>query len=118
MIVIVSGCQNLPSPGQTESADYGPYPEDYKTITTNFLKSELKDPDKVETKEFSEPKKRWIGDTIRGTEFGYLICVEVNSANFFGNMTGWRTDALLIRNNEVIKYVKDGELLGGMKLCD
>ncbi|MGQ8365357.1 hypothetical protein [Glaciecola sp. 1036] len=111
-------CTNLPSPTQTAEADYGAYPEDYEAIAKAYLMEELRDPDSIVIESISEPQKQWIGDKVTGIDYGYLVCAKVNSKNLFGNMTGFRSDAVLIRNGEVVEYAKDGKLLSGMKLCD
>ncbi|WP_371192709.1 hypothetical protein [Glaciecola sp. SC05] len=117
-ILLLSACVNLPGPSQEKEADYGTFPDDYQDIARTYLMAELRDPPSIEIKNISEPMKRWIGDKFTGIGYGYLVCVEVNSKNVFGNLTGFRNDALLIRDDTVIDYIKDGELLSGMKLCD
>lgn len=117
-LFLLSACVNLPSPTQEKDADYGAFPNNYKEIARDYLMSELRDPSSIEIKNVSEPSKQWIGDKFTGIKYGYLVCVEVNSKNLLGNLTGLRSDALLIRDDVVIDYVKDGELLSGMKLCD
>ena len=116
--IILSACVNLPSPNQEKDADYGQFPDNYQDIAKSYLLAELRDPSSIEIKEMTRPIKRWIGDKVTGINYGYLVCVEVNSKNLFGNLTGFRNDAVLIRNGRVVDYVKDGELISGMKLCD
>nr|WP_136251290.1 hypothetical protein [Ningiella ruwaisensis] len=111
-------CSTLPSPKQEEAADYGPYPNDYETIAKNYLKTELRDPATIQFGEVSKPEKKWIGDKFTGVKYGYLVCVQVNSKNLLGKMTGFRSDAVLIRDGVVIDYVDEGELFSGMKLCN
>jgi len=117
-ILFVSACVNLPSPTQEKEADYGPFPDNYQDIAKDYLMSELRDPSSIEIKQISEPIKQWIGDKFTGIKYGYLVCVEVNSKNLLGNLSGLRSDALLMRDDVVIDYVKDGTLISGMKLCD
>lgn len=117
-ILLLSACVNLPSPSQEKEADYGAFPDNYQDITRDYLMLELRDPSSIEIKNTSQPIKQWIGDKLTGIYYGYLVCVEVNSKNLLGNLTGLRNDALLIRDDAVIDYVKDGELISGMKLCD
>lgn len=116
--LILSGCVNLPSPSQEKEADYGAFPDNYQNIARTYLMTELRDPSSIEIKEMTKPIKRWIGDKFTGINYGYLVCVDVNSKNLLGNLTGFRSDAVLIRNGSVVDYVKDGELVTGMKLCD
>jgi hypothetical protein len=117
-ILLLSACVTLPSPTQEKEADYGEFPANYQDIARDYLMSELRDPSSIEIKNMSEPIKQWIGDKLTGIKYGYLVCVEVNSKNLLGNLTGLRSDALLIRDGAVIDYIKDGELISGMKLCD
>ncbi|WP_026375260.1 hypothetical protein [Aestuariibacter salexigens] len=116
--LLIGACQSLPSPNETQDADYGAYPSNYQQIAEQYLRATLRDPDTIEFDGFAEPKRRWIGDKVTGIKYGYVVCVQVNSKNLFGNMTGFRSDTVLIRDGEVIDYVEDGELLSGMKLCD
>jgi len=117
-ILILSACVNLPSPTQEKDADYGAYPDNYQEIARDYLLKELRDPGSIDIQSMSEPEKQWIGDKFTGIKYGYLVCVQVNSKNLLGNLTGLRSDALLIRDDVVIDYVKDGELISGMVLCD
>ncbi|MEM0909959.1 MAG: hypothetical protein AAGJ37_03235 [Pseudomonadota bacterium] len=118
LLVLLTGCQNLPSPNETNDANYGIYPDQYEGIAKNYLKTELRDPESVEFRGITEPRKHWIGDKVTGIKYGYLVCVDVNSKNVFGKMTGYRTDAVLIRDGDVIKHVRGGELISGMRLCN
>ena len=117
-VVFLSACSTLPSPNQEQNADYGPYPENYEEIAKGYLMAELRDPPSVEIGDITKPKKQWIGDKITGVKYGYLVCAQVNSKTLLGKMTGFRSDALLIRDGVVIDYVDEGELISGMKLCD
>lgn len=116
--LLLSACVNLPGPSQEKEADYGAFPDNYQDIARTYLMAELRDPSSIDIQNISKPMKRWIGDKFTGIGYGYLVCVEVNSKNIFGNLTGLRKDALLIRDDAVIDYIKDGELISGMKLCD
>ena len=115
-ILFLSACVTLPSPTQEKEADYGAFPDNYQDIARDYLIRELRDPTSIEVKK--QPIKQWIGDKLTGIKYGYLVCVEVNSKNLLGNLSGLRTDALLIRDDVVIDYVEDAELISGMKLCD
>lgn len=116
--LFLSACVTLPSPTQEKEADYGTFPDNYQNIAKDYLMAELRDPSTIEIKEMTKPVKRWIGDKVTGISYGYLVCVEVNSKDFFGKLTGFRNDALLIRDDSVIDYVKSGKLISGMRLCD
>lgn len=116
--LLLSACATLPGPTQEKEADYGEFPENYQEITRSYLMAELRDPATIQINSMSSPIKRWIGDKLTGINYGYLVCVEVDSKNLFGNLTGMRNDAVLIRNGVVVDYVKDGEQISGMKLCD
>jgi hypothetical protein len=116
--LVLSACVTLPSPNQEKEADYGAFPQNYQDIARDYLMEELRDSTSIEIESISSPTKRWIGDELTGIKYGYLVCVKVNSKNFLGKMTGLRSDALLIRDDSVIDYTKDGKLISGMKLCD
>ena len=116
--LLLSACVALPGPNQEKEADYGPFPENYQKIAKDYLMAELRDPSSIEIGDISAPTKRWIGDEFTGINYGYLVCVNVNSKDFFGKLTGFRSDAVLIREEVVVDYVKDGKLISGMKLCD
>jgi hypothetical protein len=117
-ILLVSACSTLPTPSQEETADYGSYPDNYQNVAKAYLMKELRDPSTIEIGEITRPKKQWIGDKFTGVKYGYLVCAKVNSKNLLGKMTGYRSDAVLIRDGVVIDHVQNGELFSGIKLCD
>lgn len=117
-VMLMSACSTLPTPSQEETADYGSYPDNYQNVTKAYLMKSLRDPATIEIGEITMPKKQWIGDKFTGVKYGYLVCAQVNSKNILGKMTGYRSDAVLIRDGVVIDHVQNGELFSGIKLCD
>jgi hypothetical protein len=80
----------------------GPYPNNYKEIVTNWLKTQLIDAESARIEWNGDPKP-----TDLGTEgehlYGYLVNFKVNARNRFGAYTGMQSHGVLIRNGEVIK---------------
>lgn len=117
-VILLSGCSTLPTPNQEKSADYGEYPTNYETIAKDYLMTKLREPESAEVGDITKPQKKWIGDKFTGVKYGYLVCAQVNSKELLGKMSGFRPDALLIRDGVVIDYVEGAELFSGMKLCN
>jgi hypothetical protein len=99
----VSGVSSLnaqtPSP---DTARYGAYPTNYRTIVMVWLNKQLIDPDSARIEWSGEPKPtdfRQGGEAISG----YLVNFTVNARNRFGLYTGKQKHSVLIRNGEVIK---------------
>jgi hypothetical protein len=95
---------------QTPSADtaqYGPYPTNYKEVIMQWLNKQLIDPDSARIEWDGEPKPTDLG---KGSEAvsGYLVNFTVNARNQFGAYTGKQKHSVLIRNGEVIKSMGFG----------
>jgi hypothetical protein len=88
-----------PSP---DTARYGPYPTNYRTVVMVWLNKQLIDPDSARIEWSGEPKPT---DFRQGGEAlsGYLVNFTVNARNRFGLYTGKQKHSVLIRNGEVIK---------------
>ncbi|RDV25583.1 hypothetical protein DXV75_09850 [Alteromonas aestuariivivens] len=115
--VLTAGCADLPTDQQIDNANYGPYPENYKAIVEAYYDKELRDPDATLWRGIAEPKRYWIGNEMDNVYYGYLVCATLNTKNLFGGYKGYTTDALMINNGKVIKFVADGDWWGE-KLCD
>src|SRR6516165_12647299 len=90
---------------QTPSADtaqYGPYPTNYKEVIMQWLNKQLIDPDSARIEWDGEPKPTDLG---KGSEAvsGYVVNFTVNARNQFGAYTGKQKHSVLIRNGGVIK---------------
>jgi hypothetical protein len=108
----LSGCAGLPSQEEAARADYGSYPSSYESVVKKYFEYTLKDPDSVQYRGITSPKKWWLGNRIDGAKYGYLVCATSNAKNSFGAYTGYSTDALLIRNDTVIQFVSKGDWWG------
>ena len=119
-VVIISACATAPpAPSDVAftNADFGAVPTNYEAIVKGYYDASLKDPDSVRYRSISTPQKQWIG--TRGTEsgqYGYLVCAVINAKNTYGAYVGYKTDAFLLRDGRIVRYVKDGTL-GEVPLC-
>jgi len=86
-------------------ANYGTYPESYKTIVKQWYGQHLKDPDSANFLEITIPQQ----DTIvidpfkKKAAYGYSVCARVNAKNGFRRYSA--NQKLLIRDGKVIQYV-------------
>jgi hypothetical protein len=110
--LLLSACVGLPSTEQIAAADYGQYPQDYEVIVKKYYSLILKDPDSVKYQNFSTPKKSWVGSKFSGARYGYLVCTTLNAKNSYGAYVGYKQDALLIKNGDVIEYIPRGDWFG------
>lgn len=101
-------CASLPTPEQIATADHGSYPNNYEDIVKNYFARILKDPYSVKYESISTPEKYMVANRFEGATFGYLVCVTLNAKNSYGAYIGYETDALIIRNGFVVKYIEKG----------
>jgi len=107
---LLAGCQSMPTKQQTDSADYGPKPNNHEQAIKNELSIILKDPDSAKIKYITKPKKNWyLNPKNFNTKFDYawLSCANINAKNSFGAYTGYKTHAFFIKNNIVIYHQND-----------
>ena len=106
-----------PTDAQYAAADFGSFPSSYESIVRGYYASTLKDPDSAIFKTFSQPKQYWLGNRANPVGlYGYLVCATVNAKNSYGGYVGYKTDGFLIRNNLIVRYLKDGEY-AAERLC-
>lgn len=113
---LLSACTSLPSQQQVDEADYGAYPDDYELIVKAYYKTTVSEPGSTKYNAIHKPVRYWLGSEVDDVYYGYLVCATVNTKNLFGNYSGFRHDALIIHDDHVVKYVKDGDYWGE-KLC-
>ncbi len=116
-ILFLAGCASLPTSEEMANADYGQYPSSHEEVVKDYLNMNLKDPTSVMYRNFTAPQKYYLGNRIDGVQYGYLVCATLNAKNSYGAYTGYKTDAILIRNNAVVQYVDNGEWWG-KQLCN
>jgi hypothetical protein len=109
ILLFLSGCsttQVIPS----KSANYGPYPDNYKTMVYEYMETILVDPDSAKYKSMSEPVKAYTRKApILGGDvdvYGWYTRVCLNAKNSLGGYTGYKCRKLLIKYNSVIKQFK------------
>lgn len=103
---VLAGCATNLTQEQIAAADYGNYPANYQNIVKSYYEEVAKDPDSLKYKEIAKPVRVWIKDF--GTyKFGYLTCVTLNGKNSYGAYTGYKTQALLIKDDVVIHNIQD-----------
>jgi len=87
---------------QADTADYGPYPANYKEVVMQWLNKQLIDPASARIGWNGDPRPADLGSNGEHV-YGYLVNFTVNARNRFGGYTGKQKHAVLIRNGEVIK---------------
>jgi hypothetical protein len=97
----IGGTLNAQTPS-ADTARYGSYPTNYKTVIMQWLNKQLIDPDSARIEWNGEPKPTDLGKGGEAVS-GYLVNFTVNARNRFGAYTGKQKHSVLIRNGEVIK---------------
>lgn len=116
-ITALSGCTTLPNEAEVKAADYGEFPDNYEAVIKDYFSKVQSDPDSTTYKGMTQPKRYWLGNELDGVYYGYLVCVTYNTKNLFGVYSGYRTDAIMIKDDEVTKQVGKGDWWGE-QLCD
>lgn len=116
LVLGLAGCATLPSESQVKDADHGTYPDDYEKIIKTYYAYEYGQPETIMYRAMSSPKRYWIGNRLDDVYYGYLVCVTLNTKNILGEYSGFRTDAIMIKNDIVTKQITDGDWWGE-QLC-
>jgi hypothetical protein len=94
---------------QAQTADCGPYPQNYQELTKQYITANLKDPSSAKYRLKEKPRKTYFEDTLRGklstgeTIFCWIVHVDVNAKNSFGAYAGFQTWQFYIRDGRIIK---------------
>ncbi len=107
-VFFVSACAPTPQVRQENpmdeidfsKADYGNYPDNYKTLIEIATKDTLKDPDSAKFSDWFSPKKEVMFDGGKPL-FGYSVCFNLNAKNSYGGYTGKQAYWAMIKNGEV-----------------
>lgn len=91
-----------PTQEQIVSADYGSYPDDYKTIVSSYVERTLIDPNSMLLTDWRGPSRGYVYD-YSGAYFGYRVCVEVNAKNRMGGYIGRQPFFFMLHNGRIIK---------------
>lgn len=71
--------------------NYGPSPKNYAAEVVSLLKSELKDPDSVQIKSITKPRRGYASYGFGTKEYGWHVDVTYNAKNSYGGYTGYET---------------------------
>ena len=118
--LLLSGCMSAPTKQQTDSANYGPVPNNHETTIKNSLQYILKDPSSAVVQRITKPRKEWfLNPENLNTKFDYawLSCALINAKNSFGGFTGAKQYVFFIKNNKVIYYQADQLNSGRIVKC-
>ena len=117
VFLVPTGCANLLQSGGWEpprvGANYGTYPENYKTIVKHWYGQHLKDPESAKFVEISTPQQDVIviDPNKKKAAYGYSVCARVNAKNGFKRYSA--NQKLLIREGKVIQYISPKPIRGG-----
>jgi hypothetical protein len=105
--VITGGCAVTPTPEEIAKADYGPFPENYKQIITDYYYKTLIDPFSAQYEWTDGPTKGWqVPDTgeliMNKCYYGYTVHFRVNAKNRMGGYTGWHSGMAIINNGTIV----------------
>lgn len=111
-LLILSGCASSPPTAeQLQSAEYGPYPSNWKEQVKERMKIILVDPDSVQYRfNYPEPKKAWhdiLGDEgMFSTEriYGWRTCFQYNAKNSLGGYVGYKDVFVFFNNGQIALF--------------
>lgn len=102
-IALISGCIALAAcsgPGQLRSDGYehiGPYPTNWKKITSEYIKDSYFDPYSVRDSEAAPPVRQ------KAVFFdSWVVCIRNNAKNKMGGYTGRQTSSLSIQQGQIV----------------
>ena len=106
--LFLAGCAELnplPTREQIAVADCGPKPMKYQETMKAWLEATLKDPESARYRNFSEPVKDCIRQSVfEGGQliFGWSMSVEMNAKNSYGGYNGYETYSFMIRDEKIV----------------
>jgi hypothetical protein len=73
--LLLTACGGLrPTPEQINSADYGPFPENWKQIVSNAIAEELVRPEELYIRKIEQPIKTWIATPDGEILYVWAVC--------------------------------------------
>jgi hypothetical protein len=103
---LLGGCYApIPKADEIRSADYGPFPTDYKDMVNEWLLRDLYDPHSLQDLEITPPVQVYERRNIMdggGVIYGWGIDVYYRAKNRLGGYTGLKHYGLLIRDDKII----------------
>jgi hypothetical protein len=117
-VLVISGCAYTPSNNELANADYGSQPINIEGSIKDSLLTTLKDPDSLQIKNITTPKKDFFLDPANfNTKFGYgwHVCALINAKNTYGAYTGYKNYHFFFKDNKVI-YNTNIDMNSGRRL--
>lgn len=112
-LIVLTACAIKPSQTEMANADYGSYPDNYREIIKTYLNKTLKDPESARFDSWEPPRMGWNG--FGGSQYGFIVCVNVNAKNSYGGYVGSRPNFFMIKNGEITRTLAgDGQYMDGM----
>lgn len=112
--LFLSSCARQPTRLEISNADYGLYPINFKKIIKESMEKSLFDPYSAVYSNWNGPIKGYTGGNFIKTEFGFMVCVNINAKNRMGAYTGSQNFYFLIKSNIIVKKYTG---YGAHKLC-
>lgn len=84
-------------------ANYGPFPHDYETIVTNWLKGHVYNGPTIRFLQMTQPGRGqvWVGKLYGGVAYGWKTCVAYDVQDRDGKYVGIKRYTILLRDNDV-----------------
>ncbi len=105
--VLMTACSTMPTPQELEGLDFGLYPENYRDIIDASLERKLIDYNSAILRDINKPEKMGVSRvTIAGKDlnFGYGVCLKINTKNRMGGYGGFKKHLFLIRHNILVGH--------------
>lgn len=102
-IALVAGCQDPPTRREVDTAEYGPYPENYEKLVRDHLRTRLTDPAGAIVEFRAGPGRLYQQDSVlRARQYGWGVCLFVNDRNKDGTFDGFHPIVYIINSGRII----------------
>lgn len=94
----LAACSAAPNP-----PDYGPFPDNYQDIVTNWLHAHRPNVESMRGLTTTKPvdDRVWVGNMYGGFTYGWKTCVTYDIKNAYGEYTGPKSFTFLLKNGEL-----------------
>jgi len=100
LTILLFSCAHAPTSEEIQSADYGPYPDNYEDVIKSYYSRSLFDPySAIYTFDMS-PRKGWASG-MSGASYGWVVCGTLNGKNRYGGYVGAKPIYVMIRYGSV-----------------
>jgi len=91
-LFLISGCAS------NQKSGAGPYPENWKSLAMNYIKTNYADPYSIRDSQIAPPFR-----SNKAFFDSWIICIRNNAKNKFGGYTGLRATDLIVQHGQIVQ---------------